>query len=80
MDTQIFVSSMNVLVQFATIAYSMYYLTCFRQMMELAKGDESQAQPKEPIAVSTPVHDDDYPIWNEGSEDLNAQLNQPLLD
>ena len=71
---------MNVLVQFATIAYSMYYLTCFRQMMELAEEGKSQAQPKEPIAVATPVHDDDYPIWNEGSEDLNAQLNQSLLD
>ena len=71
---------MNVLVQFATIAYSMYYLTCFRQMMELAEGEKSQTQPKEPIVVSTPVHDSDCPIWKEGSDDLNAQLHQPLLN
>ena len=79
---EILISSISVIVQFITIAYSLYYLTCFRQMMELAGGEETNASAEEDVESNNVVRfgDTEYKMWSGNNSVPYSQLKQPLLD
>lgn len=82
LDMEILISSISVIVQFITIAYSLYYLTCFRQMMELAGGKETSASTKEDVENNDVVlfGDTEYRMWSGNTAVPHSQLKQPLLE
>ena len=74
-DILILVSSLNVIVLFVTVAYSLYYLTCFRSIL-LFKSDAQNKEEADLAEADVVVLSENLasvPLLNEVDCDLEAE-------